>query len=72
MELFIQVLLIFLCFLVFMILGLYVWTNRDCFVLVPGWSPLGNILVDWAKYHLYPMPKEELVFYYNNIWPTYI
>lgn len=49
MKLCVQVLLIcsqFARILLVIVLGLYVWAIWGCFVLVPGETPLGRILVD--------------------------
>ena len=43
-----------------------------CSMLAPAGRPLGRILEDRAMYSHYPMSKEELVHYYNTVWPTYL
>ena len=44
-----------------MVLGLYFYALRDCYVLTPEESPLGQILANWPMYSYYPISKKELV-----------
>ena len=73
MELWVQTLPIysqFACILLVIALGLYIWANRGCSVLVPG--SLGRILADLGTYSHYPRSKEALVHYCNTVWAMYI
>ena len=35
---------------------------------VPKESPLGHILVKWAKHSHEPMTKKDMICYYNTVW----